>query len=140
MAFIIADLVIDHDKAPPSLRWDHDRGVCGTGTSSSSGKTVITGPCGTSSPGMTTMGGGGGRNETGTSSSSGGTTIVGPCGTGTSSNSDGTATVTGCDNETSSSLTHMHFALGTSSSSTCMMPNSSFIISNVICKNRNIPK
>jgi hypothetical protein len=58
MAFIIADLVIDHDKAPPSLRWDHDRGVCGTGTSSSSGKTVITGPCGTSSPGMTTMGGG----------------------------------------------------------------------------------
>jgi hypothetical protein len=55
----------------------------------------------------------------------GGTKIEGPRGTGTSS-----------------STTRMRYALGTSSSMslTCAMPNSSFIVSQIICKNRNIPK
>jgi hypothetical protein len=54
----------------------------------------------------------------------------------------GTVAMIGCDNKTSSSPTRMRFTLGTSSSSslTCAMPNSYFIVSNVICKNRNIPK
>jgi hypothetical protein len=34
----------------------------------------------------------------------------------------------------------MRFMVGTSSSPTCVTPNSSFIVSNVIYKNRNIPK
>jgi hypothetical protein len=75
---------------------------------------------------------GGGCSGTGTSSSSGGT--------GTSSSSGGTVAVIGYDSETSSSPTHMCFTLGTSSSPACAVPNSSFIISNVMCKNRNIPK
>jgi hypothetical protein len=75
------------------------------------------------------------------SSSSGGSRWR-PCGTGTSSSSGGTTTVMGCDSKTSSSPTCMCFTLGTSSSSSlmCAMPNSSFIISNVICTKRNIPK
>jgi hypothetical protein len=73
-------------------------------------------------------------------SSSSGVT-KGPCGTRTSSFSGGTATATGCNSETSSSTMCILFALGTSSSSSlmCMTPNSSFIISNVICKNAIYP-
>jgi hypothetical protein len=56
-----------------------------------------------------------------------------PCGTRTSSSSSGAIVVTGCDGETSSSPSCMKFMLGTSSSSSlsCVMPNSSFIISNM---------
>jgi hypothetical protein len=75
-----------------------------------------------------------------TSYSFGETAIAGPYGTGTSSSSGGTAAETGYDSKTSSSPTRMHFALGTSSSPTCVTPNSSFIVSNVIYKNSNIPK
>jgi hypothetical protein len=91
--------------------------------SPSSGGTTTWGPCGT-----------------GISASSDGTATVGPYGTRTSSSSDGTATMMGCVSETSSSPTRMRFTLETSSSPTCVTPNSSFIVSNVICKNHNIPK
>jgi hypothetical protein len=85
---------------------------------------------------------------TGTSSSSSGTatrgigTVTGgrSSGSAMSSSSGRTAAVMGYDNETSSSPTCMHFTLGTMSSSSlmCMMPNSSFIISNIIYKNMQI--
>jgi hypothetical protein len=127
------------------------------GTSSSSGGTTIGEPCGTMTAGA------GNYSSSGGTSSSDGTTTEVACGIGTSSSSSrtttrgpggnssysrnwrrpgGTAVVTGYDRETSSSTMCMHFALGTSSSSslTCAMPNSSFIISNVVCKNHNIPK
>jgi hypothetical protein len=65
----------------------------------------------------------------GTSSSSGRTMTGGTCGTGTSSSSSRTVVVSACDSETSSSTTHMHFALGTSSSSyiTCVANWSAWI-------------
>jgi hypothetical protein len=60
-----------------------------------------------------------------------------PCRTRTTSPTGRTTAVIGCDSETSSFPTCMHFTLGTSSSTslTCVMPNSSFIVSNIICKN-----
>jgi hypothetical protein len=120
-------------------------------TSSSSNRAATRGPYETMSTGA------------GNCCSSGGTTIEGPCGTRTSSSSSGTATrgpggnsstsknqwmpggtaaVIGYDNNTSSSTTCMHFMLGTTSSSSLMRttPNSSFIVSNVICKYYSIPK
>jgi hypothetical protein len=53
----------------------------------------------------------------------------------------GTATEGPCRIGTSSSTMCMHFTLGTSSSSSpmCAMPNSSFIVSNIICKNAIYP-
>jgi hypothetical protein len=75
----------------------------------------------------------------GTSSSSD-TTTVGPCGTGTYSSSGGTTTVTGCDSETTSSPTACASCWGPPLPPMCVMPNSSFIISNASCKNCNIPK
>jgi hypothetical protein len=100
------------------LQRDHDRRPCGT---SSFGGTVI----------------GGHSNGTGRSTSSCGSWRR-PCGTRTFSSSGGTAAVMGCNNETYSSPMFMRFVLGTSSSLSlkCVMPNSSFIVSNVICKKR----
>jgi hypothetical protein len=122
------------DKASPSFRRDCDKGD--VGTSSSSDGTATGGPCGT-----VTMRVGNSSSSDGTSSS-GGTATEGPFGAVTSSSSGGGTVVLGYDNETSSSTTHMCFVLGTSSSLslTCAMPNSSFIVSNVLCKNYNIPK
>jgi hypothetical protein len=138
-AFIIGALVIDCDnEASPSFWWDCDRRGCGTGTSSSIGGTMIVRPYETSSSGRTVIGGSCSR--IGTSSSSGKAMIAGPYGTGTSSSFDGTAVVRSYNSETSFSPTRMRFTLGTSSSPTCVMPNSSFNVSNIICKNRNIPK
>jgi hypothetical protein len=131
------------DRASPSFRWDRDKGA---GTSSSSGGTTIGGPCGTSSSGRTTTRGVGtvigGRSSRTRMSSSSSWSRRRPCRTRMSSSSSGTAVVTGYDCETSSSQTCMCFTWGTSSSSSlmCVTPNSSFIIYNVVCKNRNIPK
>jgi hypothetical protein len=63
-----------------------------------------------------------------------------PCGTRAFSSFSETAAVMGCESMTASSPMCMGFALGTYSSPMCMIPNSSFIVANVICKNRNIPK
>jgi hypothetical protein len=106
------------------------------GTSSSSGGTAIGEAC------WSAIAGAGGSSSSGGTSSSDGTMIEGPCGTGTSSSSGGTVAVLGSDSKTSSSPTCMHFTLETSSSSslTKVMPISSFVVSNVICKNHNIPK
>jgi hypothetical protein len=80
----------------------------------------------------------------GTTSSSGGTATAGPYETSSSGGTmtRGTTVVMAYDSETSSSPMCKCFMLGTSSSSSlmCAMPNSSFIISIVICKNRNTPK
>jgi hypothetical protein len=101
-AFIITigAIVMDRDKASPSLRWDHDRGA--RTTSSFGGTALGVEACGTSS--------------------SGGTITAGPYRTGISSSSSRTATVMHCDSEISSSTMCMCFALGTSSSSslTCV--------------------
>jgi hypothetical protein len=91
--------------------------------SPSSGGTMIRGPC-----------------WTGTSYSSSGTMTMRPYGTRNSSSFGGTAALMGYDNESSPSPTCMHFALGTSSSPTCVTPNSSFIISNIFYKNHNRAK
>jgi hypothetical protein len=130
-AIIIGAIVIDHDKASPSFQRDCDKGGWRTRTSSSSSET-------SSSDGTTI---GGCSSGTVMSYSSGGRRRR-PCGTGTYCSSSRTVAVTGCDSETSTSPTHLRFALGTSSSTslTYATPNSSFIISNVICKNHNIPK
>jgi hypothetical protein len=69
------------------------------------------------------------------SPSSSGTAAGGPCGTRTSSSSSGTVTMGPYNSETASSPMHMHFT-----SSVCATPNSSLFLSNVICKNHNIPK
>jgi hypothetical protein len=120
-AFITGAIVIDHDnEESPSFRWDRDRRAYETRISSSSLGTMTAEPCGTSSSRRTAT--------------------TGPCRTRTSYSFGGTTIVMGCDSETSSSLMRMRFTLGTSCSLTCGMPNSSFIVSNVISKNSNIPK
>jgi hypothetical protein len=102
----------DHDKGGRDLlflRWDCDRGPCGT---SSSGKTATTGPYDRTTSRRLGL----------PLPSVGLLPPAGPSGTGTTSSSGGTATIFDCDSETSSSTMCMCSMLGTSSSSyiTCV--------------------
>jgi hypothetical protein len=92
------------------------------------GKELTKAGIGTRGPARTSSSFGGTTTAWAGNSSSSGVT-EGPYRTGTSSSFGGTTTVMGYNSKTSSS-----------SSLTCAMPNSSFIVSNVIYKNHNIPK